>query len=382
MTTPDATSSSVERVKPSTFMEDLLSETKAIYTSPANRKLGKDLILEAIKAEPVIGGVVSATEKFIQGIAGIEREVRLERLEAYLLGLSRDYDDDAELRDEDLLPVIKKLATDDENSKTEYYIRLTRKLARLDPSQMEADLRLHFIRTVSTLTRYQIDFARELKIRKTVPVCGTASFEEAEVNHTAQNSGLAMKAVRALQSEGLLKETPRPPRAGPPADPLYDLTPDFDILMQLLFYPGDFEPEKVGLTSKELSDILIVRPYLFIDNLYATYLPEALRRKGLKVKIVDKDDLHLKTDWAPLYLHTVLLNENNKGFVKLHLTQEGTNPTQRQAENYLNCKFEERIYCQVKSRNSRDAEHFRKEMDRVVSCVIIQLEEINRRQNM
>ncbi|HAK3430677.1 TPA: hypothetical protein H1R55_003628 [Salmonella enterica] len=86
---------------------------------------------------------------------------------------------------------------------TEYYTRLTVSLGCTPLSVMPEDLRYHFIRLVSSLTCYQIAFARELKIRKTVPVRGTASFEEAELALTGLDSGMAMQAVRALQNAGL-----------------------------------------------------------------------------------------------------------------------------------------------------------------------------------
>ncbi|EBC5053125.1 hypothetical protein CQT90_19230 [Salmonella enterica] len=83
---------------------------------------------------------------------------------------------------------------------TEYYTRLTVSLGRTPLSVIPEDLRYHFIRLVSSLTCYQIAFARELKIRKMVPVRGTASFEEAELALTGLDSGMAMQAVRALQN--------------------------------------------------------------------------------------------------------------------------------------------------------------------------------------
>jgi hypothetical protein len=360
-----------------TFVESVKAETNAIFGSSANKKLAKNMVIEAIKMVPLLGGGVSATENFIKGIAEIERETRLARFEMYLCGLGCNYDEDAEFRQEDMLSIIKKLAVDDEDTKTEYYTRLTLKLGRKALSDMSSDIRLHFIRTVSTLTRYQIEFARELKIRKTLPLYGTVSFEESEVLHTGQASGMAMKAVRALQNEGLLKEAARPPRAGPPAEPLYDFTPDFNTLMELLFHPADFEPETIGLKCKDMSDIILVGSRHFIDNLYVTYLPGALLQAGINAKMVSSDDNHLITDWAPLYLHTNIHDDNGTKFIKIYLTREGKHPTVNQTVNYINCRFEERIYGRQKSNSQREVEFFLKEMDRVVSCVAGQMKEIN-----
>ncbi len=360
-----------------TFVKSVLAETNAIFGSSANRKFARDMVIEAIKTVPLVGGAVSATEKFIEGIAEIERETRLARLEMYLMGLNCNYDEDAEFRQEDMRSIIKKLAVDDEDAKTEYYTRLTLKLGRKTLSDMPSDIRLHFIRTVSTLTRYQIEFAREMKIRKTVPIYGTVSLEEAEVLHTGQSSGMAMKAVRALQNEGLLKEAPRPPRAGPPAEPLFDFTHDFNELMELLFHPADFEPEAIGFKRKDVSDIILVGSRHFIDNLYVTYLPTALHKAGINAKMVNSDDNHLSTEWAPLYLHTNIHDDNGTKFIKLYLTREGKRPIVNQTVNYINCRFEERIYGRNKSNSQREVDFFLKEMDRVVRCVVGQMKELN-----
>lgn len=364
------------RGKSSSFREEVRAVAKEIYSSQANRKLAKDLIIEAIKGVPLLGGTVSATEKFIQGIAGIEREQRLERLETFLLGLNRDYDETVEYREEDLLPVIRKLATDDEKSKTEYYTRLSVTLGRTPLSEMPDDKRYHFIRLVSTLTSYQIRFARELKIRQTEPVRGSASSEEAELALTSQDSGIAIQAVRALQNAGLLKERAAPDTwKGSPSTPLYETTSDFDTLMSLVFHPDDFAPEFVGLTRKEISDIIIVGTYGFIDNLYSTYLPDALRRAGINAKTVDNNNDHLMTDWAPLYLHTGQYTHGNDEYVEVHLTQEGTRPRLNETVKYYTCRFDKKTYVQPRSRSSDDVKKFCKEMDRVVSCVIAQLKE-------
>ncbi|POU03925.1 hypothetical protein C3369_00735 [Escherichia sp. ESNIH1] len=375
MRTPDDNSHSAEHREPPTFMQRAGDEFMAIGREGTFTKAFSKLGMLALKSVPGGEAVIELT----QVLTNRENSERQRRLQCYVLGVVQDelYNDTVELLEEDVIPVIRKLAADDEAAKTEYYIRLTVALGRIPVSTMSADLRYHFIRLVSMLTCFQIEFARKLKIRHTVPVCGTASLDEAALALTAQESGMVMQAVRTLQNAGLLKERAHDP-TWKSAIPFYDTTSDFETLMELLFYPGDFEPDTVGLTRKELSDIIIVGAYCFVDNLYTTYLPEALRRKGLNVKIVEKNDRHLTTHWAPLYLHTVILSDNGREFIKLYLTREGTSPTTKKAENYLNCKFESSIYTRDKSRNQGEAEYFRKEMDRVASCIMMQLEEMKR----
>ena len=126
-----------------------------------------------------------------------------------------------------------------------------------------------------------------------------------------------------------------------------------------------------------MSDIILVGQRQFINNLYVTYLPVALRKAGINAKMVNSDDNHLSTEWAPLYLHTNILDDNGKKFIKLHLTREGKPPIANQTVNYINCRFEERIYGQHKSNSQREVDFFLKEMDRVVSCVMGQMKEMS-----
>ncbi|EBO6892774.1 hypothetical protein DYI73_06495 [Salmonella enterica] len=332
----------------------------------------------AVKGIPVVGPVIDAAKELSQGLIDRENRERQRRLQDYVLGVVRDeqYNDTVEFREEDVIPVIRKLAADDETAKTEYYTRLTVSLGRTPLSVMPDDLRYHFIRLVSSLTCYQIAFARELKIRKTVPVRGTASFEEAELALTGLDSGMAMQAVRALQNAGLLKEKTYLPREQKPEGILYETPSDFTTLMGLLFHPSDFEPETVDLQRKEISDIIIVGKIGVIDNLYVTYLPAALKKAGLNAKFVESNDKHFTTDWAPLYLQTGIEGEGYDRRIKLYLTRESLPPWKSKADNYLSCSFETRTYVRDKSSSKKEADYFREQMDRVVTSIQTQFNKI------
>ncbi|EBW3638793.1 hypothetical protein ED958_01135 [Salmonella enterica] len=332
----------------------------------------------AVKGIPAVGPVIDAAKELSQGLIDRENRERQRRLQDYVLGVVRDeqYNDTVEFREEDVIPVIRKLAADDETAKTKYYTRLTVSLGRTPLSVMPDDLRYHFIRLVSSLTCYQIAFARELKIRKTVPVRGTASFEEAELALTGLDSGMAMQAVRALQNAGLLKEKTYLPREQKPEGILYETTSDFTTLMGLLFHPSDFEPETVDLQRKEISDIIIVGKIGFIDNLYVTYLPAALKKAGLNAKFVESNDKHFTTDWAPLYLQTGIEGEGYDRRIKLYLTRESLPPWKSKADNYLSCSFETRTYVRDKSSSKKEADYFREQMDRVVTSIQTQFNKI------
>ncbi|KUQ84810.1 hypothetical protein [Enterobacter genomosp. O] len=378
MTTPDKHLTSVERGESPSFMAFVGAELRTIARELTETKAFGKLGMMAVKSVPMVGPVIDTAKELAQGLIDRENSECQRRLQEYVLGVVQDeqYNDSVEFREQDVIPVIRKLAADDEAAKTEYYTRLTVALGRTPLNVMPADLRYHFIRLVSSLTCYQIAFARELKIRQTVPVWGTASFEESELVLTSQDNGMAMQAVRTLQNSGLMKEMTTLPRQKKPEGTLYKTTSDFNTLMELLFHPGDFEPETVGLRRKDVSDIIIVGTPVFIDNLYDTYLPTALKNAGLKAKVVASNDNHLTTDWAPLYLQTGIEGKDYNQSIKLFLTRGGTADWKNAGDNYLHCKFDKRTFNREKSTNAREAGQFRKEMDRIVTSILTQMKNI------
>ncbi|EDX4025841.1 hypothetical protein B9U79_000316 [Salmonella enterica subsp. enterica serovar Saphra] len=349
MTTSDNQLPSAKRGELATAIQRGTDELRTIGHEVTVTKAFGKLGMLAVKGIPAVGPVIDAAKELSQGLIDRENRERQRRLQDYVLGVVRD---------------------------EQYYTRLTVSLGRTPLSVMPDDLRYHFIRLVSSLTCYQIAFARELKIRKTVPVRGTASFEEAELALTGLDSGMAMQAVRALQNAGLLKEKTYLPREQKPEGILYETTSDFTTLMGLLFHPSDFEPETVDLQRKEISDIIIVGKIGFIDNLYVTYLPAALKKAGLNAKFVESNDKHFTTDWAPLYLQTGIEGEGYDRRIKLYLTRESLPPWKSKADNYLSCSFETRTYVRDKSSSKKEADYFREQMDRVVTSIQTQFNKI------
>ncbi|EAX2436107.1 hypothetical protein OK94_07440 [Salmonella enterica] len=75
----------------------------------------------AVKGIPVVGPVIDAAKELSQGLIDRENRERQRRLQDYVLGVVRDeqYNDTVEFREEDVIPVIRKLAADDETAKTD-----------------------------------------------------------------------------------------------------------------------------------------------------------------------------------------------------------------------------------------------------------------------
>lgn len=193
MTTHDENSPDAAREKPDTIAQRVRDELSAIGQDLKVTKAFGRLSQLAIKAVPYD----EAALEVMQVLKERENSEQQRRLQDYVMGVAQDhqYDPCPELRDQDVIPVMRKLAADDETGKTEYYTRLTVGLGRTPLSQMPKDLGYHFIRLVSSLTCYQIEFARKLKVLMTVPMRDIASIEEAELAFIGQDNGMAMQAV-------------------------------------------------------------------------------------------------------------------------------------------------------------------------------------------
>lgn len=154
MTTSDNQLPSAKRGELATAIQRGTGELRTIgHEMTVTKAFGK-LGMLAVKGIPVVGPVIDAAKELSQGLIDRENRERQRRLQDYVLGVVRDeqYNDTVEFREEDVIPVIRKLAADDETAKTEYYTRLTVSLGRTPLSVMPDDLRYHFIRLVSSLT--------------------------------------------------------------------------------------------------------------------------------------------------------------------------------------------------------------------------------------
>ncbi|CAH0133472.1 MULTISPECIES: hypothetical protein [Rahnella] len=343
-----------------------MDELKKIFT-PRLKKLVLDLFVESAKGLPGVGGMVNASDKLLRGLADIEQEERQKRLKDYALGLAYDYVEDVEFREEEVLTVVRKLVADDEAAKTEYYTRLTLGLGRIDMETLPPKMRYHLIRMTSELTCYQIEFARELKIRKTVPIIGTLSLDEAELKLTSMERGMTLQAVSTLRNWGLIKEVSLPPRAKPPAGQLYDLTQDFHTLMSLLFHPDDFSPLTIDQKPKEIVDVIIVEPYSSADNLYEEYLTSILNREGKKVSVETRGSQHLYEKLGHRYLHTGELLKDKKKFIRFNLTKTGHKSDAETQRTFL---IEKELYTRFNNNSSSAQSKLRQKLDEIASAVL------------
>lgn len=290
-------------------------ELNTILSDKSLRKAGMPVFLEALKAAPALGGIISVGEKILMGLRQLEEDTRRERLIGYLTGLIHIRREDLDIRRDDLLAVIRKLQEDDEWDKLEYYVHLTVNLAESD---LPEAMRYHFISMVSGMTCFQIEFTRQLYIRRTIPLKGYLSSEDAMEELLDKDDGITRRAVRTLIDWGLIREDSEERTW---AKRGYDLTTDLTTLMTLLFHSADLQPDVLNLVAKDTADVILIRSNNVYKDLFNSYLPSVLSKAGLTVEVVRDTDNHQHNTYAPRYLMTRGMQNGSTGknYINVHV---------------------------------------------------------------
>ncbi len=110
---------------------------------------------------PIAGPHIQAAEQMFKLFSEINAEMCRDRFNRYIMGIGEICEDEVDISREHFSALVKKLVLDDEDKKTEYYIRLTVSLAR---SSLSDDEKMFFIHTLSELTCFDIEYARKLYI--------------------------------------------------------------------------------------------------------------------------------------------------------------------------------------------------------------------------
>ncbi len=168
-----------------------------------HRKVLKETGLAFAKSIPLVGPHIEAAEKMFTLFSEINATTCRDRFNRYIMGIGEICDDEVDISREHFSALVKKLVLDDEDKKTEYYIRLTVSLAR---SSLNDDEKLFFIHILSGLTCFDIEYARKLYITTSSPIKGYKSTVLAQVSLTSQKSGMALRSLNKLITSGLVYE--------------------------------------------------------------------------------------------------------------------------------------------------------------------------------
>lgn len=338
---------------------------------------------ELIKNTPVIGKPWEVSSKVLKRLDDIEKNEQAERINHYILGLSKFSREqmDGDLGSADLLAILRRLLEDDEAGKTRFYVRLTVSLAE---SKLDADQRIHFVRLVSALTLHQIDYARELYIRKTIPLQGYNTEEMTERALTGRTDGMSRQALITLLNWGLLTERENKLTWEKKESSSYRLNEDFRLLVAFLFDEKDRQPVNINEQAKEIYDVILVRNLPSVNNLYESYIKEKLQEQGIQTGIVERTGIvegqvivgaHMLNTWAPYYLHTKILKVssnqlNDKEYIQIIITRNGSEPLPNNDLNVRAFRIDKHIFGGTGKNEAKAASKLQSELDSIIKFIL------------
>ncbi|ELQ3859424.1 hypothetical protein QSX22_003895 [Salmonella enterica] len=260
-----------------------------------HRKGLKDAFLEFAKMVPIAGPHIQAAEQMFKLFSEINAEMCRDRFNRYIMGIGEICEDEVDISREHFSALVKKLVLDDEDKKTEYYIRLTVSLAR---SSLSDDEKMFFIHTLSELTCFDIEYARKLYITTNSHIKGFKSAAAAQVDLTSQKNGLNLRSLNKLIASGLIYEVIN---THPVKNRIFNFTEELKSLLGHLFHSNDFLPSVLGIDSKQRYDVIIIEGNEFFDEFCRTSIRQKLEAGGLRVRIV-KNEGAMSDIIAPFYI--------------------------------------------------------------------------------
>jgi len=283
------------------------------------------------------------------------------------MGIAQDNAEIPDIPPEDFLAVVHKLLQDDEDAKVWRYVRLCVMLAR---STLDPDTRLYYLRMTSELTLGQILFARELYLRNGIPLKGYLSTEAAQTDLTSAENGMTLRALSTLSNWGLIKARNV---VGEP--PVYDLTPDMQQLMELLFSPQDLTEEAIGLEAKDTPDVIIVNHIKSVNDLFLTHLRQTLEKNGLSVEVVERNSNFREMKSARCYITNNIYTKHpsygpEKKYVVMYALRHPDNSTKQIEHPDKQFLVAEDSFIGRGSGKYRGADLLIRELDKMVAYIV------------
>lgn len=261
-----------------------MNEKKDIITN-AVKSAGKITITRATKYIPGVANTIDGFREFKSLISESQSKLHELKLKEYLLGIN-ECPDGITIESEDFSHIIRQMAKDDEVSKTKFYSNLTISLSK-QKDTMGRDERAFYINTLGTLTRYEIEFARQFLIYSSFDLYGYKNREEQMSELTSGNDGILLKTLNKLIYSGLvfdIKSLKVPGLSGS-AGVNYRKTEQLDKFIGYIYGNIFINPEAIHKKEKDTFDVVIIKDTIGTDTSFDKYIVNGLRNKGYDLSI-------------------------------------------------------------------------------------------------
>ncbi|EPL8679517.1 hypothetical protein N0P70_005516 [Klebsiella michiganensis] len=372
----------IEKLKSKIGRLALLIKTKRDNVKQKKyQETAKLIVAVAVKNTPVLDTVFSTLESMSETFEKIEKDERAYRITNYLAGI---YKYESELRDKDLsrsdfISIVNKVAADDEGEKLPFYVKLTIALAEGGFSQKQ---KTYFIRLLNNLTVYEIQYAKELYTRKTIPLIGYPSFDDAQEVLTESKDGASLRAINALISWGLIDSFMNDLSGRDK----YDIGDNMTAFINMIYDRSDITAESIGEQPKELYDLIIIDRHS-MNNMYTEFLSELLSKHNIRVGIVNRTesidgtltlDVHLNKVWAPYYLHNQdLVQSRDVGgmkYVQIALGRDGKAQSLLDMEKLTHSRIDWHLFTGANKTSKENLNEFQKALTKIGNAIIAKIQ--------
>lgn len=258
-----------------------MKEKKDIIKN-AIKSAGKITIIRVAKYIPGVGNTIDGFREFKSLISESQSELNEIKLSDYLLGIN-ECPDSITIESEDFSHIIRQMAKDDEVSKTKFYSNLTISLSK-QKNTIDRDERAFYINTLGSLTRYEIEFARQFLIYSSFDLCGYKNREEQMSELISGNDGMLLKTVNKLIYNGLIfdnKSSGKPIRA----QAEYSKTIQLEKFINYIYSNIFINPEAIHEKEKDTFDVVIIKYTIDTDTSFDKYIVNGLKKKGYNLSI-------------------------------------------------------------------------------------------------
>lgn len=214
--------------------------------SKSIKKTGMVLLQKII--EKLIPGGDIATTIFDLVNEG-KRAIDKDKFHNFVMGIQEYDEGDIDVSNESFIALVKRLYLDDESSKTDMYARLAVELAK---SNLNPHEKIYYINILSNLTYTDIQLSKKYIAYELNHIVGFKGITEQLLSITKTTSGIELKSINSLLSNGLIYEENETVNVYKASDELIKFT-------SMIFSFKEINSNGYGIELKEKYDVLIVK---------------------------------------------------------------------------------------------------------------------------
>lgn len=273
--------------------------------SKSIKKTGMVLLKKII--EKLIPGGDIATTIFDLVNEG-KRAIDKDKFHNFIMGIQEYDEGDIDISNESFIALVKRLYLDDESSKTDMYARLAVKLAK---SNLNPHEKIYYINILSNLTYTDIQLAKKYIAYESNHIIGFKDITEQLLSITKTTSGIELKSINSLLSNGLIYEENKTVKVYKASDELIEFT-------SMIFSIEEINSNEYGIQFKEQYDVLIINHGMY-NNDRGNWLINELNKENIAAKIIDRNEIDNFEYYGKYFLDYMNIEDGSRGKIKFGL---------------------------------------------------------------